>query len=755
MAVKESWIGKAVPRVEDPMLIQGQGLYVSDVHFENQWTMALVRSPHAHAAIKAIRTDAAKALAGVHAVVAASDFPELSQPIGGMSPIAPPVLATDTVFYVGQPVVAILADTRYIAEDAADLVEIDFDPLPALVDAETAAQDDVVLHKDFGTNILEHFEQTSGAGKAALAQADHIVSATLKMGRVSAQPMEPRATAAAYDADSDTLMVYHATQAIHRSQERIAEFLQMENSQVRVVAPEVGGGFGVKGGSYPEEAMVSFFAKQFRNPVKWAGDRFEEFFGTYQEREQTHHVQLGLAQDGTIVALVDTFYQDNGAYPGGGMMVAQNTGRNIPGPYRIPSFAIDGYTVMTNKVPQAPYRGAGRPQGHYIIERMLDRAADQLGFDRAELRLRNLVRPGDFPYKTGISGVTLDSGDYPKVFHELLDMMNLPEFRRQQEEARKQGVRLGIGLANCVEISAGFGFEGVRLKLEPGGRILLTTGATNQGQGHRTALAQIAADTLGVPLDQVTVIEGDTGRIEKSIGTFGSRTIIMAGNAIPLTSRGFVDKARERAADILEAHVEDVQYENGQFFVKGVPSVSLDWERIANEMPDGSILQHEDYFSSNSSTFGFGSHGVIVAVDEATRNVHIERYVILHDSGKVVNPLLANGQVIGGTVQGLGSAMYEEMLFSPDGQPLTTSFLDYRLPAAAEMPDFEIHHRDYPAPTNPDGYKGVGEAGIIPSQAIMLSAVEDAFSDRQLALDYAPITPGRLFQELQKRGEQP
>lgn len=750
------WTGKSIPRVEDPKLIQGQGTYVSDIQFANQWVMALVRSPHAHAIIEAIRTDAAAQLKGVHAVITSQENPELLRPLPGMEPLAPPILAYDRVHYAGQPIVAILADNRYIAEDAADLVEIDFKPLPALINAEKAAKDDTLLHPEFGTNILEHFEKISGQGRDALNQADHVIRATLRMGRVSAQPMEPRGVAARYDSDTDTLVVYDSTQAVHRAQERIAGFLEMDKERVRVIAPEIGGGFGVKNGSYPEETLVTYLAKHFNHPIKWAGDRFEEFFSTYQEREQIHYVQLGLSKEGHIVGLIDTYYQDNGAFPGGGMMVSQNTARNIPGPYRIPNLAIEGFTVMTNKVPQAPYRGAGRPQGHYIIERMLDRAADQLNWDRAEIRMKNLVRPTDFPYSTGIEGVSLDSGNYPEVFQDLLNIIDLPSFRQRQNEARRQGIRLGLGLSNCVEISAGFGFEGVRLNLQPGGQILLTTGATNQGQGHRTALAQIAADVLGVTLDRVTVMEGDTDGIERSVGTFGSRTMIMAGNAARIAGEGFINKVRQNAADLLEAHVEDVQFENGRFFVKGVPSVSLDWEAIASDIESRKNAEwpiHEDYFSSNSATYGFGSHATIVRVDEATRDIQIERYVILHDSGKVVNPLLANGQVIGGIVQGLGSALYEEMLFGPDGQPLTTSFLDYRLPGAKEMPDIEVHHRDYPAPTNPEGYKGVGEAGIIPSQAIMLSAVEDAFSDLNLTLDYAPITPGRLFQTLLERGK--
>ncbi|PSR20517.1 MAG: xanthine dehydrogenase family protein molybdopterin-binding subunit [Sulfobacillus acidophilus] len=747
---QETWIGRSVPRLEDPILIQGKGQYVSDVHLAGQWTMALVRSTHAHARIRAIHSEAATQLPGVHAVVTAQQDEKLGRPLPGMAPLSPPALAFDSVYYVGQPIVAILADNRYIAEDAADRIEIEYQPLPAVVEAQEAALDHVVLHQDFGTNVLEHFEYHSGNGRAALGQADRVITATLQMGRVSAQPMEPRGVAAHWDDVAQMLVVYDSTQSVHRAQERIAEFVGLDKNQVRVIAPEVGGGFGVKNGTYPEEALVAYLAFSLRHPIKWTGDRFEEFLATYQEREQTHHVQLGVNNDGTIVALVDTFYQDNGAFPGGGMMVAQNTARNIPGPYRIAHLALDGYTVMTNKVPQAPYRGAGRPQGHYIIERMLDRAADVIGIERIEIRRKNLVNPRDFPYATGIAGVTLDSGDYPRVYEELLAMVDVPAFRRRQQQARQEGVRLGLGIANVVEISAGFGFEGVRLQLQGDGRILMSTGATGQGQGHRTALAQIAADALAVSPDDIVVKEGDTQDIAKGVGTFGSRTIIMAGNAADRASAAFVTKAKEAAAQVLEAHVDDIRWEDGRFFVNGVPSVSLDWKALAAALDQSGAppLRHEDYFSSQTATYGFGSHAVIVRVDEQTADIQIERYVILHDSGRVVNPLLATGQVIGGTVQGLGSALYEELIFSSDGQPLTTSFLDYRLPGAVEMPDIEVYHRDYPAPGNPAGYKGVGEAGIIPSQAIILAAVEDAFSDRSLKLDFAPITPIRLFQQL-------
>ncbi|MCY0898897.1 MAG: xanthine dehydrogenase family protein molybdopterin-binding subunit [Firmicutes bacterium] len=749
-----SWIGRPVPRIEDRPLIQGLGRYVSDIQLPNQWTLVLVRSPHAHARIRAVDVTEAQRLPGVFYVATATDDEVFRRPLPGMSPIAPPVLAYERVYYVGQPVVAILAENRYVAEDAADLVKVQYEPLPSVTNVEHALKGDLLLHPELGSNIVDHVSYRRGAGHEALNQADVVVQVTLRMGRVSAQPMEPRGIAAIYHPADDLLTVYHATQSVHRAQERIAEFLGMPTSQVRVIAPDVGGGFGVKNGTYPEEALVTYFARHWGHPVKWTGDRFEEFLGTYQEREQTHHATLGVKKDGTIVALVDTYYQDNGAFPGGGIMVSRNTARNLMGPYRIPHFAIDGYTVLTNKVPQAPYRGAGRPQGHYVIERLLDRAADTLGLDRAEIRLRNLVRPEDLPYDTGIPDLVYDSGNYPEVFRDLLDLVDLPAFRREQAEARQRGVRLGLGLAAYVEISAGFGFEGARLVLSDNGTVTLYTGATNQGQGHRTSLAQILADTLGLGLEDITVVEGDTAGIPRGIGTFGSRTMIMAGNATHMAGERLIEAAKPWAAELLEAHRDDIVFDAGHFFVKGVPSRSVNWRDLTERLKaaGSAPLTGEEYFSSNVATYGFGAHAVIVEIDEATLQLRIQRYLIVHDSGTVVNPLLTNGQVIGGTIQGLGSALWEEMQFNEDGQPLTTSFLDYLLPAAVESPEIEIHHRDYRAPGNPFGFKGVGEAGIIPSQAVILAAVEDAYRDIQLRLDYAPVTPKRLFATVAEGG---
>lgn len=751
--INQNLTGQALPRVEDFHLLRGEGQYMSDVSLPGQWVMALLRSPHAHAHIRSIRRDKAQTLPGVHAVVTAGDLSDLRRPLPGMTPIAPPPLADATVYYVGQPIVAVLADNRYSAEDAIDLIEIDYEPLAPLTTVEEALGPNApLLHPSFGKNIFDEVSAVHGQGAQGLQSAEVIVSATLKLGRVSAQPMEPRGIWAQYDADHNHLTVYHATQSVHRARERIAEYLTLPTRNVRVIAPEIGGGFGVKNGSYPEEVLVPYFAKHFGQAIKWQGDRFEEFLSTYQEREQIHQVQIGVTRDGSLVGLTDTFYQDQGAFPAGGAIVLHTTLNNLTGPYRVPHVAIYGATVCTNKVPQAPYRGAGRPQGHYVIERMLDRAADQLGMDRIAIREKNLITPPDLPYEA-LPHVVLDSGDYPSIFKALVDEMHVEDFRVQQAQRRAQGTRLGLGVANYVEVSGGFGFEGARMTLQADGRIQVATGATGQGQGHRTALAQIAADMLQVPMAAIDVIEGDSDQIERGIGTFGSRTMIMAGNATDHAGRGLIAEAKGVAAELLEAHADDIIFDQGRFFVSGVPSRSLSWRSLAEQWEKRAMppISHEEYFQSSRPSFGFGTHAAIVSVDEDTGQIVIHRYVVFHDAGTLVNPLLADGQVMGGVVQGLGSAITEEMRYSSDGQPLTTSFMDYRLPGTKESPPMEIHHVNFPAPGNDKGYKGVGEAGIIPVQALLLSAVEDAFSDRHLQLSETPITPHRLYQALHEK----
>ena len=740
-------VGQPLPRVEDRPLVQGLGQYVTDIRDPNQWVVAIVRSTHAHARIRSIDTAAAERLPGVRAVLTARSVPELGRPMPGDGTPGQSPLATDRVRYVGEPIAVVAADNRYIAEDAVELVQVAYQALPAVVDVNQAWAADTLLHPSLGSNIADTVQHETGRGSAALTDATIVVDVILSMGRVSAQPMEPRAVFARYLAETDGLLVYCATQSVYGARQRIATFLHLEAARVHVVSPDVGGGFGAKNGAYPEEFLVSWLAYHMQRPIKWSGDRFEEFLATTHEREQVHHAKLGVTRSGHIVALTDVFYQDNGAYPNRGGIPFHHTVENLVGPYVIPHTAITGYMMLTSKVPQAPYRGAGRPQGHFVIERLLDRAADALGMDRADIRRKNLYRVSH-----DSSHPNYDSGDYQKAFETLLDHVRYRQFRAEQEQAWAEKRYLGLGVASYVEIAGGGGFEGARLTLLDDGRVELATGAVSHGQGHRTALTQLLSDRLSVAFEDVVVREGDTTALTRGLGTFGSRTILMAGNAVELVAPRFLAQLKTLAAARLEAHADDVVWEHGRFSVQGVPSMALSLADLAHYAREAGVapVVDEDYYQTRSASYGFGCHAMTVQVDPRTADIRILDYVVVHDGGLIINPLLADGQVVGGLVQGLGSALLEELMYDEAGQLLTTSYMDYVLPGACDAPDITVIHQNFPAPGNPAGFKGLGEAGIIPVQAVVLSAVEDALRPFRLQLNHAPITRQRLFAALAK-----
>ncbi|MCY0877525.1 MAG: xanthine dehydrogenase family protein molybdopterin-binding subunit [Firmicutes bacterium] len=737
------YVGQSMARREDARLVRGKGTFVSDLGDEGTWSLAVVRSPHAHARILAIDTHEAEAMPGVYGVFTALSHPEFGRPMPEDRRQSP--LAAGTVRYVGEPVAFVLAENRYRAEDAVEAVRVQYDVLKPVSSVEEALTGAVLLHPDLGSNVADRVTVVRGLGEAGLKEADVVVEMRVSMGRVSPQALEPRAIFARYEAEREGLVVYYATQSVFAAQRRIAEFLGMEVDRVRVIAPDVGGGFGAKNGAYPEEFLATWAAFHFRRSVKWVGDRFEEFLATTQEREQVHYAKLGVARTGRIVALVDTFYQDNGAYPNRGHIPFHHTAENLLGPYAIPHVAIEGHMVLTSKVPQAPYRGAGRPQGHFVIERLLDRAADALGMDRADIRLANLYGTPGVP-----KPANYDNGAYAKTFQTLLETIGYRDLREKQTAWRQTGRYLGIGVASSVEISGGQGFEGARFTLRENGTVAVATGAVAHGQGHRTALAQIAADALALPMEQVWVEEGDTGAVARGIGTFGSRTMMAAGNAVHRGGRQFAEMLRALAAEMLEASPLDLSQEGERYFVRGVPAKVVTLAELAAyvKRQGRPPLVHEEDFPSKSPAYGFGAHAALVEVDPDTARVKVLDYTVVHDGGTVINPLTATGQVMGGVVQGLGTALWEEMRYDSEGQPLTTTFLDYHLPSIAEMPDMQIVHISYPAPHNPMGIKGVGEAGIIPTQAVILSAIEDALAPWGVRLDHAPVTAGRLFDVL-------
>lgn len=745
-------IGARLPRTEDPRLLVGAGRYVSDVRLPDMLHMTIVRSPYAHAEIGDIAVEAARALPGVVGVWSAHDLPEALTPfpVGmanpGIRPAVPSALADRVVRYVGEPVAVVVAASRYQAEDAADVVSVEYAPLPAVTSARPEVAAPAILHEGWDSNLAGVLEYRSGEGRRALRQARHVVALELTLARVVAHPLEPRGIVAAYDGHLGTLKVWAGTQGVHGLRQALAQMLGLEPDHITVVAPDVGGGFGVKNRLYPEDVMAALLSMRLGRPVKWIGDRREEVLSTNQERDQVHRAQIGLDRDGRIVAVVDDFWQDNGAYTNAGSIVLNTTAVCIPGPYRVPHFEARGHLMLTNKVPMGPYRGAGRPQATHVMERLLDRAADALGWDRIELRRKNLVRSDEMPYRTGVvtaSGpVTYDGGDFPLMMETALAALMKPP-------AQASPSLWGVGLANYVEVSAGMGFEGARFTLLPDGRVEVATGAASQGQGHRTALAQIAADRLSVPMDQIVIVEGDTSAIHRGVGTFGSRTMVMAGNAVGEAAPRFRELLLDRMAAALEAHRDDLTWDNGVVGVVGVPGRHLSLKDVAESLQrtGEAFPQLEHYYDRGVSTYGGGTHAALVEVDPQTLRYALRDYVICHDAGVIVNPLLADGQTIGGTVQGLGMAMTEALAFDSQGQPQNQTLLDYLLPEAPQMPDFRLvdDAGGWRATSNPEGFKGVAEGGTMPATAVLASALEDAL-ERRVRIDGVPVRSSTLYE---------
>lgn len=745
------YIGQRVKRREDPRLLTGGNQYVSDLTREGLLEMALVRSPLAHGRIKQVDVSTARQLPGVVAVLTAGDLEPLGGPLpAGMpdarlTPAMPSALAGEVVRYVGEPIAVVLAEDRYIAEDAVDLVSVDIDPWPVVVDPERQAEAPV-LHAHMTSNLAATVAVRVGQGRAALDEADVVVRRRLRLARVVAHPMEPRGILAEYDAATGHLLVHASTQGVFGLRRSLAAWLGWPEDRVRVVAPDVGGGFGVKNRLYPEDALAARLAVLTGRPVKWAGDRREEFISTNQERDQIHEAAIGVKRDGTIVAVVDDFIQDNGAYTASALIVPSTTANCIPGPYRVPHLDVVGRVVLTNKVPIGPYRGAGRPQATFVMERLLDAAADALGVDRVEIRRRNLIRPVDQPWNPGIAargpGQPYDPGDYPACMEAAL-----AAFPRREPVG---GLKLGVGLANYLEVSAGMGFEGAHYLLAPDGRVRIATGAASQGQGHEVTLAQIAADRLGVPMDAIDVVEADTGLIGRGVGTFGSRTTVMAGNAVAEGAPLFRQALLEASSSYLEAHVDDLIFRGDamEVAVRGVPGRTMSLAQLAARRATDGLdpVAVEHYFEGSRAAHTMGTHMVRVAVDPATGQVKLLDYVIAHDAGVMVNPLLVAGQTLGGTVQALGQALFEELELSEDGQPLNTSFLDYSIPAATDFPRMTLlAEQQYPSVSNPEGFKGIAEGGVMPPMAAVLAAVEDALGAGRVKLDGIPITPERVL----------
>jgi len=765
------YVGQSVRRREDPRLLRGEGLFVADVRLPGMVNAAFLRSPYANARIVSVDVSAARRQPGVLDAISFADLgPNPTKlpmlvPHRALHPQMPYPLAADRVRHVGEPVAAVVAENAYLAEDALDLIEVEYEELPALVDCEAALRPGApLLHEGTEDNLAAAITHNVGDVDRAFAQADVVLSFNFRFGRLSGQPLETRGIVASYQRDKTggRLNVWDSTQAPHTGRRILSDMLGMPQHAIRVIAPDVGGGFGIKNRFYGEEFVVAFLARRLGRPVRWIEDRREDFLTTYQAREQVHYVEVAARRDGTFLGIRDRYVVDLGAYTPFGIVVPYNAATTLPGPYHLRNYRAEMQAVFTNKAPMAPYRAAGRPPGVFAMERAMDLVARKLDLDPADVRFRNFVQPDEFPYQLGLmdrdgTEISYDSGDYPTCLRKALDLIEVESFRREQDLARGEGRYLGLGIGCYVESTGRGPFEGATVRVEPSGEVLVFTGAAPQGQSHETTLAQLCADRLGVDLDDVVVITGDTDGIALGLGTYASRTAVVAGNAVAGAARTVREKALQVAAQLLEVSADDLEVDRGTIRVRGVPDRQMSFAQVAQivcspppafTFPSGLEpgLEATHYYHPSANTYANGVHIVTVEVDAETGVVKVLRYAVVHDCGTVLNPQVVDGQVHGGVAQGLGNALYEQMLYDESGQPLTTNFMHYLLPTATEVPSIQVGHVETPSPLNPEGIKGAGEGGTMPVPAAIANAIDDALAPLGVVVDRAMISPPYLLE---------
>jgi aerobic carbon-monoxide dehydrogenase large subunit len=761
--------GASVARLEDPRLLKGGGRYLDDIQMSGLLHAAFVRSQSAHARINGLDKAAALELPGIAAIftaedlesVAAGPMPQMAPHPALKQPFAYHPLAKDAVHHVGEAMALVLAETRHAAEDAANAVFADLDELPAIADARRALEPGAALvHIGAPDNLAGTLRAGFGNVEHVFRTADHTLTEHFALHRGGCHAMECRGVIAQYDAAGDVVTLWSSTQAPYSVRRLLSAYLGRDEAQVRVIAPDVGGGFGPKAGVYAEEFALALAAIKTGRPIKWVEDRREHFVTTTQQRDQFWTLEVAFSADGRMRGIRGRCIHENGAYLPYGLILPATVLGSFPGPYALEALDITLDVVMTNLVPNSPVRGAGRPNTAFVLERLADRVASYLKMPREEVRRKSFVRAEQMPYVTGMkardgSPVSYDSGDYRAALDLALEKADAASFPARKAAARAQGKFLGLGIASCVEDTGIGPFEGATVRVTSAGRVVITTGAASQGQGHTTVFAQICADALGVELDKITVEAADTAKFPTGIGTIGSRIAVTGGSSVALAAQRVRAKALKAASEMLEVAESDLDIEDGVIRVAGVPGMSLKLADIAKRLqgatgipmlagiePD---LAATAYFDSRATTFAYGTNVCEVEVDRETGGVKLLRYVVAHDCGRLINPLLVDGQIRGGVVHGIGNALFERMIFSEDGQPLTSNYGEYLLPTALEMPNIEIHHIETPSPLNPLGVKGAGEGGTIPATAAVISAIEDALSERGIFIGEHPISPERLL----------
>lgn len=770
------FFGARIKRNEDPRLLTGQALFVDDVDLPGMLHIAFVRSPYAHARIKSIDASAARELPGVAAVYTAADLGSYWRRgvlNVGLPPIKDayfherlhPILAKDKVCHVGEVVVCVVAESRYLAEDAANLIAVDYEALPVHIDPRKALEEGAALiHDDLKDNVAAHVVQEKGNYEKAKAQADVVIKREFFYDRGTAAAMENRGIVADWDAKAAKLTMWDTTQAPVIIRNGIASMLGLSEHQVRLVAPFIGGGFGPKILMfYPEEMLLPWISMQLKRPVKWIEDRAENFYSTTQERGQFHESEIALKKDGTILGIKDTFWHDNGAYDPYGLTVPINTQCTLLSMYNVPNYLSEFTAVFTNKPMVSPYRGAGRQHGIFVMERLMDAAAHELGIDKVELRRKNLIPPDTFPVKHEIiyqdfSELTYDSGNYAPVLDKALKMIEYDKFYKElKPAAEKAGKKLGLGIVCYVE-GTGIGpYEGARIQVQANGRVSVATGIGTQGQGHFTSYAQVVAEQLGVPVNQIDIVTGDTDQFHWGVGTFASRGAVVAGNAIHAAAVRVREKILAKAIEEFEGEVtaDKLELVDGKVQILGAPETAIPLGELAQRANPmrGAVkpgtepgLEATDYFGPEMGATAYGVHAMIVEVDPETMMIEIKKYTVVHDCGEVINPLILDGQIHGGVAQGIGNAFYEQLIFDDMGQIVNASFMDFLLPGAPDVPRMDIDHTVTPSPLNPLGVKGAGEAGAIPVGPLFCQAFEDALGLPGFEIREIPLSPLRLWQ---------
>lgn len=764
-------IGASVARLEDPPLVRGQARFVDDIARPGMLHACFVRSPHAHARIRSVDVQAARAIPGVMAVLTAADIkPFLTSDLLRTALPSPsfqlelhrPVLADREVVHVGEAIAVVVAESRYIAEDAAAIVDVDYDTLPAVTDCLEALADGApTAHASAPHNIAARFRMGYGDVDAVFAGAHRVIKQSLLQHRGVAHSMECRGCVADFDPDEDRLTLWNSTQTPHAGKRLLCEILGRDEDKVRVVCPDVGGGFGPKLVIYPEEVVLCVAAISMARAIKWIEDRREHFVATTQERDQHWDVELAVDAQGAILGLRGRLVHDHGAYSARGVNVPYGSAAAITLPYVVPAFDLDVVLAATNKVAVTPIRGAGQPQAVFAMERLLDAAARDLGLDRSEIRRRNLVSPEKIPYKTplktrGGMQVVLDSGDYPACQAAALERAGWHDFQERQQQARAQGRYIGLGLANYVEGTGRGPFEPVSVRVAENGRIHIASGAAPMGQSTKTMLAQVVADQLGGDMTNVVVVAGDTAAIDLGMGGFNSRQAVMAGASAHVAAGKVKAKILKVAAHMLDVGEQALELVGRDVRVKGSEGRALPIAEIARAVAGlpgyyipGDVepgLQAKEHVIINDMTYANGSAVVEVEVDVETGMVAATRIVFAHDCGQMINPRIVDGQLIGGIAHGLGNALFEWMGFDANAQPVTTTLADYLLVTATEMPTrIELIHKSTKTPLNALGVKGVGESGVIPIPAAVASAVDDALAPFGVTIRQVPITPPHLL----------